>query len=313
MVRRGPPEEGSQVLASFPRTELSYEKRLHRKVPADVYMVLPKGRRAFLWFTHHNRRNVARLVTADQQGRPRESSRVVLAFSDRLASGTVLSGTIFERSQNTYFCADDLLWNAGESTGRIGVAERLLALARVMSDIGRSDHASFVVGTPVIATTYRDALRLIDELPYEVRGVQARRTRGAGSVVGVHPHRPRTTTRAVFEVRATVDADIYELSCAEGATPVRHGIAAVATYEDSVMMNRIFRTIRENDNLDLLEESEDEDTFENISADKYVQLGKVVLMECVHVSRFGRWRPVRPAPPGAQPTQLASLHRAEKK
>ena len=37
-------------------------------------------------------------------------------------------------------------------------------------------------------------------------------------------------------------------------------------------MNKHFRIIKENDNLDLLEESDDEDEFENIDEDKYVYL-----------------------------------------
>ena len=38
---------------------------------------------------------------------------------------------------------------------------------------------------------------------------------------------------------------------------------------------------QENANLDLLEESDDEDEFENTHLDKFVDLEKTVLMECV--------------------------------
>ena len=36
-------------------------------------------------------------------------------------------------------------------------------------------------------------------------------------------------------------------------------------------MNKLFRNIKENNNLDLLEESDSEDEFENIQLDKYVK------------------------------------------
>ena len=39
-------------------------------------------------------------------------------------------------------------------------------------------------------------------------------------------------------------------------------------------MNNIFRNIKENDDLDKLEESDDEEEFEDISIDKYVFLNK---------------------------------------
>ena len=38
-------------------------------------------------------------------------------------------------------------------------------------------------------------------------------------------------------------------------------------------MNTLFRNIKENQNLDALEESDDEEEFENISLDKFVLFG----------------------------------------
>ena len=43
-------------------------------------------------------------------------------------------------------------------------------------------------------------------------------------------------------------------------------------------MNSIFRNIKENRNLDLLEESDDEDEFENINLDKYLLNKKIMKM-----------------------------------
>ena len=57
-----------------------------------------------------------------------------------------------------------------------------------------------------------------------------------------------------------------------------YGSAAVSSYKQSVMMNSLFRTIKENRNLDLLEESDDEDSDEEESDDSdesssYIDLG----------------------------------------
>ena len=48
----------------------------------------------------------------------------------------------------------------------------------------------------------------------------------------------------------------------------------IPDYKTSVMLNKIFRKIRENDNLDYIEESDDEDDFQNTEPDKYVDLKK---------------------------------------
>ena len=45
-------------------------------------------------------------------------------------------------------------------------------------------------------------------------------------------------------------------------------------------MNKIFRNIKENDNLDALEESDDEDEFQDVSDDKYVDISKQIVMKC---------------------------------
>lgn len=51
-------------------------------------------------------------------------------------------------------------------------------------------------------------------------------------------------------------------------------IAAIPDYKTSVFMNALFRNIKENRSLDALEESDDEDEFENTNIDKFVDLTK---------------------------------------
>ena len=58
-------------------------------------------------------------------------------------------------------------------------------------------------------------------------------------------------------------------------------------------MNSIFRNIKENRNLDAIEESDDEEEFENPNIDKFVDLEKTLLMECVYSKRFKRWEPIK--------------------
>ena len=57
------------------------------------------------------------------------------------------------------------------------------------------------------------------------------------------------------------------------------------------MMNGLFRTIKENANLDRLEESDDDEEFENTNEDKFVNLGKSLIMKCVYNRKFRKWQP----------------------
>ena len=61
------------------------------------------------------------------------------------------------------------------------------------------------------------------------------------------------------------------------------------------MMNKLFRIIKENDNLDALEESDDEEEFENENIDKFVRLDKSYKMVCRFNHKFKKWVPIKVA------------------
>ena len=50
--------------------------------------------------------------------------------------------------------------------------------------------------------------------------------------------------------------------------------------------------IKENINLDLLEMSDDDEEFEDVSDDKYVDTTKIISMKCVYIPRFKKWKPI---------------------
>jgi hypothetical protein len=71
-----------------------------------------------------------------------------------------------------------------------------------------------------------------------------------------------------------------------------YATAYIPDYKTSVMMNGLFRNIKENDNLDRLEESDDEEEFQNCSEDKYVYLDRSFKMNCEFNPKFRKWCPV---------------------
>ena len=110
-----------------------------------------------------------------------------------------------------------------------------------------------------------------------------------------------TNIQAVFIVRPNVQNDIYELFvrtrvAGTGMIDVFHNFAHIPNYKTSIMMNRLFRNIRENERLDTMEESEDEDEFENIELDKYVSLHKEYKFVCKLNKKFCRWVPISVVP-----------------
>ena len=98
-----------------------------------------------------------------------------------------------------------------------------------------------------------------------------------------------TLRNAVFKVKADVQADVYHLYASED---VYVNIAYIGSIDSSKYMNSLFRNIRENANIDYGEESEDEDDFQNVNPDKYVDLSKTYFMNCVYHAKFKKWVPV---------------------
>ena len=101
---------------------------------------------------------------------------------------------------------------------------------------------------------------------------------------------------AVFQVMADIESDIYHLYCYDGKNQENPhtylDISYIGTRKESVFMNNLFRNIRENSNIDLGEESEDEETFQNTNLDKYVDLEKTIKMNCIFSEKWRKWVPM---------------------
>ena len=104
-----------------------------------------------------------------------------------------------------------------------------------------------------------------------------------------HPAR-RPLHETVFTVSPDIQNDIYHL---HDNNNEYIGVAYIPDYTTSVMMNKLFRKIKENDNLDALEESDDEDEFESEDVDKFVHLDTKHSMSCTYNRRFKMWVPIK--------------------
>ena len=166
--------------------------------------------------------------------------------------------------------------------------------------------STLVVGMPVMTSTYEDAEAQLNALPYKTYGIgmpNIRYTKQHSQQHSQQPITPKPLTtnpiqkynqynmqNKVFKVKAELGADKYMLYTDDNKIFEQ---ALVSSYKSSVLLNSLFRNIKENTNLDLLEESDDEDEFENTELDRFVDLEKTVVMECVYSNRFKKWEPVK--------------------
>jgi hypothetical protein len=96
----------------------------------------------------------------------------------------------------------------------------------------------------------------------------------------------------VFKIKPDIQNDIYHLYCLNNEEEVYYKVAYIPDFKTSVMMNKLFRNIKENDNLDLLEESDDEEEFQNEREDIFVHLNAEYKMVCGFNYKFKKWYPL---------------------
>jgi hypothetical protein len=117
----------------------------------------------------------------------------------------------------------------------------------------------------------------------------------------------------IFKIKPDIQNDIYHLHYYDNnSTENIFDVAYIPDYKTSVMMNRLFRKIKENANLDALEESDDEAEFEDDRPDKFVFLEKSYNMVCTWNNKFKKWVPIRVAQKGDKIITKKELLKYEK-
>ena len=133
----------------------------------------------------------------------------------------------------------------------------------------------------------------IKEFPYQIIGIKLYLFNDS-NCLGMLPNKQHNNIENTFKVKANIEQDIYSLYCKGDRTDDFYGYAGIFDYKTSIMMNKYFRIIKENSNLDLLEMSDNEDEFENINEDKFVNLKKILYMKCRYNKKFKKWQPIEP-------------------
>lgn len=96
------------------------------------------------------------------------------------------------------------------------------------------------------------------------------------------------TGTTTFIVKPDIHDDVYMLYDVD--TQEYKGNMLIQNYKQSVYMNSLFRNIKENECLDLLEESDDEEDFEDVREDKYIMFDEKTV-DCCYNAKFNGWMP----------------------
>ena len=112
----------------------------------------------------------------------------------------------------------------------------------------------------------------------------------------------------IFKIKPDNQNDIYQLYCLnEENNEIYYDTAFIPDFNTSVMMNKLFRKIKENDRLDALEESDDEEELENENEDQFVYLDKTYNIVCLYNYKFKKWYPIKISDTNMVITNISNL------
>ncbi len=322
----------NKVFNNIPDFELSYETISHKKVSNDYNfcLAIPNGKKFIAWFTYFKDSDVCYLFEINRDKKPFNCIMFQHNFT-HITHGTLIYGSIFIEDDNPikYFIIEDIFYYMGLDLKNYNSLSKFTILNELTFTLQSSilNNGSFVFSLPVIWNVDFDENKLTiipdfvqSVIPYPIHHIQYR------SLTKTLPHfnvflnkkinlinkvanviytskivkytldfaRPIHRKTAIFKVSPDLQNDIYHLHAfGKDKELVFYNIAFIPSYKTSVFMNSLFRNIKENNNLDFIEESDDEDDFQNINLDKNVSLNKILNIECKFNFKFKKWEPLR--------------------
>lgn len=316
----------TKSLKRFPEFELSYETIQHKKVCSEyeICMAIPVGKKYYIWHTFHKNLDVIYLLELNKQKEVVNGTCISNTGNKFCSLGTILYGTLLE--DKDVFIIEDIFYYKGVPLKELLSSDKMYVLKEFIEknlDIKyNKKHISCY-----LPNMWKNSLEEITSkinkdissvIQYEVHHIQYRSLNKMLPFINVPINqkinanmtrdkventitrktytpdfrKPQYNYPTVFLVYADIQQDIYHLyAYGRNNTSVYYNIAYIHNYDKSVFMNRLFRNIRENENLDYIEESEDEADFENVKYDKYVDLKKAIPFECFFHRRFKKWVP----------------------
>lgn len=343
-------EEKQNILREFPNVKLSYEKIIHKKVyNCDLAIVIPEGKKSFIWFTSLNDKMVCLLLELDNKNKKEIKNIKIMnsCFSRTLCYGTIFYGTFFYHLNNPFFSIEDIFMYKGQDILNINMNSKFTKICDILkNDIKQISYNDYclVFGLPIITTNCNNIKHILETVKYKLSCIKYYNKNNNNSHLSISigkyledneiqlneekireenicekisdgkiSHEKISDEKIkeekkeinnntfkrdnfnkqitkIFIIKPDIQNDIYHLYSLDNHYT---GIACIPDYKTSVMMNNLFRNIKENNDLDALEESDDEEEFENHNIDKFVNLDKSYKMICNLNTKFKKWVPIK--------------------
>ena len=263
---------------------------------AKYFVLKPKGKRSYLWFTYFEKKLLCILIIQNSKNindNNNEFYTIDINYDNTLCYNNVLLQVIYFKknlksssNNNTktfyYFVIDNVLnYNVYNSyiernDYNQNLNYKLSLFSKIMPLLNNLQNNNIIIKLPIIVDNNNDIFKLIYNIDYDVYCISIYSDykylgnfifgNNLGNNLGNNSASIKNNNKllATFKITPAINQDLYNLFISDGSeyNEIFYDLALIDSYKTSVFMNKLFRYIKENKNLDYLEESDDEEEFE---------------------------------------------------
>ena len=315
------------ILYRFPNTHIKnlniYNQNSNNNIifnnNAKYFILKPKGRKGYIWFTYYEKELLCILILINNKNihdSSNEFYKIPVNFDNTLCYNNVLlfgyylvkninndknpnnkSKGSFINNKFHYFIIENVFnYNIYkhiiEDKNYNNTFKNKLELYYIILQNIKC-LKNFNIKLPIILNSSSEVFKLIYNLDYKLYNIHVYSDYKYLGNYNINKNKNDEYNLTTFKILPCINQDLYLLYVLNNNKEEFYDYALIDSYKTSIFMNNIFRTIKENKNLDYLEESDDEEEFENINNDKFVNLEKSELILCSYNIKFKKWIPIK--------------------
>lgn len=272
---------------------LSYEYITHKKnsYSYDCVIAIPNGKKYFVWFTQMNHKNVCIFLEYFYN----KVTNVSIKNVPFHIKDTIFYGTFFTKQNIKIFTIENIFYYQNKNVSQFIYHKKLSIIRTIFHSISRNiENTNFVYfSLPLMNVDLISLMNMIKQYNHNIYFIQFVHNKRHINIKYSEMQKEIVENKKVtFLVKPDVINDIYYLYYKDNDRYKKYDVALIPNIVTSYYMNSLFRNIKENTNLDSLEESDDEEEFENTDIHKYVFLNKEIPIECEYHLQFKSWVPL---------------------
>jgi len=175
-------ETKCDLLKRFPKVEPSNERVVHYKVlQADIFLVIPDGKKCFIWFLVYKNQNVCVLMEISNDGNSIINIWFLsLLFHQSLSYNTIFYGTLIEGfNGEKNITIEDVFYFKGKNISNVSFNKKIEILTSFFENDFQQLYVnknSAYIGLSPMSSNYDDLLKLIEDkkINYKIKFINYR-------------------------------------------------------------------------------------------------------------------------------------------